>query len=106
MDACIIYVTAPDGAEAEIIGRTIVAERLAASVNVIPGMRTFYWWQGKLESGTEAVLLLKTRRELAERAIARLRALHPYECPCALVLPVESGNPAYLDWVAAETATA
>ncbi len=105
MEVCIIYVTAPDGAEAERIGRTLVEETLAASANILPGMPTFYWWNAKLEQGAEAVVLLKTRKARAERVIERVKELQPYVCPCALVLPVGMGNPAYVDWIAAETAS-
>lgn len=70
----LIYVTAPDAAAAHAIGHTIVAERLAACANILPGMRSIYWWQGKLEEAPEAVLILKTVASAAERVIARARA--------------------------------
>ena len=105
MEVVVIYATAASEAEAATIGRTLVEERLAASANIIPGVRSFYWWRGRFEAGAEAVLVLKTRRALAERAVARVTALHSYACPGVLVLPVALGNPAYLDWIAAETAS-
>lgn len=102
MDVCLIYVTASDNAEAESIGRAIVEERLAACANIIPGMRSLYWWEGQVETGAETVLILKTRRDLADRVVDRVKALHSYACPCAIVLPVQAGNPDYLDWIGAE----
>jgi periplasmic divalent cation tolerance protein len=99
----LIYVTAPDEAAARKIGHAVVAERLAACANILPGMRALYWWQDKLEEATEAVLILKTVESAAERVIARVRALHPYAVPCAIALPVGAGNPDYLDWIRAET---
>jgi periplasmic divalent cation tolerance protein len=106
MDACVIYVTAPAGDEAGRIARALVDERLAASANVVPRVRSTYWWNGRLEQAAEALILLKTRKALAERVIARVRELHSYVCPGILVLPVEAGNPAYLQWLAAETTPA
>ena len=103
MSACLITVTVADAAEAERIGRTLVAERLAAAANVLPGLRSFYWWQGELRTGAEALLVLKTRTDLADGAVARLTALHSYICPGVVVVPIAGGNPAYLDWISAET---
>jgi periplasmic divalent cation tolerance protein len=100
------YVTAPSREVALAIGRTIVAERLAACANVIDGAASIYWWQGTLEEAREAVLILKTRAELIERLTARVKALHPYACPCVVALPIAGGNREYLDWIAAETAPA
>jgi len=99
----LIYVTAPDEAAARRIGHDIVAERLAACANILPGMRSLYWWQGQLEEATEAVLILKTVESAAARVIERVRALHSYAVPCAIALPVSAGNPDYLAWIRAET---
>ena len=106
MAAHFCYVTVPSRELALGIGRTIVEDRLAACANVLDGMRSLYWWQGTLEEASEAVLILKTRGELLERLIARIRELHPYECPCVVALPIAAGNRAYLDWIASETAPA
>jgi len=100
------YVTAGSREEALAIGRTVVEERLAACANVLDGMSSIYWWQGALEEASEAVLILKTRAELLERLVARVRELHSYDCPCVVALPIDAGNPAYLEWIARETAPA
>lgn len=97
------YVTAGSREEALAIGRTVVEERLAACANVLDGMSSIYWWQGALEQASEAVLILKTRAELVERLTARIKDLHSYECPCVVALPIDAGNPDYLDWIARET---
>lgn len=102
-EACLVYVTAPSAAEAERIGRDIVDSRLAAAVNLLPGAKSLYRWRGRLEQADETVLILKTRRDLADAVVERVRALHSYECPCAVILPVEGGNAAYLDWIRSET---
>ena len=98
-----IYVTAASAEEARKIGRTLVAERLAACVNILERMTSFYWWEDKIEEGHEAVLVAKTRADLVPRAIARIKALHGYTCPCIVALPVVGGNPDFLRWIQAET---
>jgi periplasmic divalent cation tolerance protein len=104
MAVMFVYATAGDAAEAERIGRTIVSERLAACANVLPGMRSIYWWQGKVEKSTEAVLILKTTHERVAALVERVKALHSYDCPCIEAIAVTNGNPEFLAWVARETA--
>lgn len=99
----LLYTTYPSVVEAEASGRKMVESGLAACVNVIPGMRSIYRWQGKVEEASEAVMIVKTRRSLAERAIEAVRAGHPYETPAALVLPILGGSQPYIDWLLAET---
>jgi periplasmic divalent cation tolerance protein len=103
MGACICYVTAGSREEALAIGRALVEERLAASVNVLDGTTSIYWWQGKLEQAQEAVLIAKTRAELFPALSARVKQLHSYDCPCVVALPIADGNPDYLAWIVAET---
>lgn len=98
-----VYITAPSRDEALAIGRALVEERLAASVNVMAGARSIYWWQGKIEEAEEAVLVAKTRAGLAERLIARVKVLHAYACPGIVTLPILEGNPDYLTWLNDET---
>ena len=98
-----VYATASDAAEAERIGRAVVSERLAACANILGGMRSFYWWQGRLEEGEEAVLILKTRRERLAALVARVRELHSYDCPCIEAIEVTDGNPEFLAWIERET---
>lgn len=106
MSACLVYVTTSGEGEAETIGRAVVEERLAACANIIPGMRSIYWWQGQIDRGDEAVLILKTRAELVARLTERVKALHSYTVPCVVALPIQAGNTAFLDWIEAETAAA
>jgi periplasmic divalent cation tolerance protein len=98
-----IYVTAPNRDAAMSLARALVGERLAACANVLDGATSVYWWEGRLCEDAETVLILKTRAELVDALIARTRELHPYDCPCVVALPIEAGNPAYLEWVRAET---
>jgi periplasmic divalent cation tolerance protein len=105
MQAMFVYVTASSRQEALSIGRAVVSERLAACANVLDGMTSVYWWQQSLQEDGEASLILKTRSDLIERLTARVKQLHSYDCPCVVAMPIGSGNPAYLDWIARETAT-
>lgn len=102
--AVFVYTTHPSLAEAERIGRAVVERRLAACVNILPGMVSYYWWEGKLERGEEAVMIVKTRASLAEGVRTAVKELHPYTTPAILVLPLESVDEAYLGWLLAETA--
>jgi periplasmic divalent cation tolerance protein len=104
--ALLVYTTYPSIVEAERAGRSIVEQRLAACVNILPGMVSHYWWQGAIERGEEAVMILKTRTSLAERVCAAVKASHSYVTPAIMVLPVEHVDPAYLDWLMAETQAA
>lgn len=100
---CMIYMTAADEDEAARIGRALVEARLAACVNIIPGMRSFYRWQGEVRDDREVVMIAKSRRTLVDALVARVKELHSYECPCVVALPIEGGNRDFLDWIAAET---
>lgn len=98
-----VYMTAATREEAERIARTLVEERLAACVNILPGMVSVYRWQGAVERADEVVLIAKTRRSSFPALAERVRALHSYEVPCIVELPLGQGDMPYLDWIAAET---
>jgi len=100
--AVLVYTTWPSIVEAERAGREIVERRLAACVNIVPGMISHYWWEGRLERAEEAVMLIKTRASLAEAVSAAVKSLHSYETPAIMVLPVESADPAYHRWIVEE----
>jgi len=104
MAAHLVYVTAPTLAEAESLARMAVEQRLAACANILPGMRSLYWWQGKLEQADEVVLLLKTTEVLVPALIDALTSAHSYDCPCVVALPIAAGNPEFLRWIDTETA--
>ncbi|HZZ86590.1 MAG TPA: divalent-cation tolerance protein CutA [Anaeromyxobacteraceae bacterium] len=98
-DALAVLVTAPTFDKAAELARTVVEERLAACGNVLPGVRSIYRWEGKVVDEPEVLLVLKTSRELFPRLRDRLLALHPYDVPEVLALPVEEGSAAYLRWI-------
>jgi periplasmic divalent cation tolerance protein len=98
-----VYTTHPSVVEAERIGRELLERRLCACVNVLPGMVSLYWWQGAVERGEEAVMIIKTRAALAEPVRAAVRQLHSYETPAILVLPIERADADYREWLLTET---
>jgi len=98
-----VYTTYPSIVEAETAGRALVERRLAACVNILPGMVSFYWWQGKIDRGDEVVMIIKTRAGLAEAARAAVKDMHSYATPAILVLPIESVDADYHAWIVAET---
>lgn len=106
MTARFLYVTAANADEAKTIGEALVRERLVACANILAPIASIYWWQGKIQHDSEAVLVAKTRADLVERVIARVKALHSYTVPCVVSLAIEQGNPDFLHWIAAETAPA
>ena len=103
VSALICFCTCPDADSAERIAAALVAERLAACVNLLPGLRSVYRWQGKVEAAAEVLLLVKTSAEAYPALQERLRQLHPYELPELLAVEAASGLPEYLQWLAAES---
>lgn len=98
-----VYTTWPGLVEAEAAGRAIVADGLAACVNILPRMVSIYRWNGEIERADEVVMIFKTRADLADPVSQAVRARHPYETPAVLVMPVTGGDADYLDWIALET---
>jgi periplasmic divalent cation tolerance protein len=101
--AVLLYTTYPSIVEAEQAGRALVEQRLCACVNILPGMISLYWWQGKVDGGEEVVMIIKTRASLAEPVRVAVKQMHSYTTPAILVLPVESVDPDYHAWIVAET---
>lgn len=99
----VCFCTCPDADTAARVADALVAERLAACVNVVPGLRSVYRWQGAVERSDETLLLIKTTRDRLEALVARVPALHPYELPEVIAVEVAGGLSTYLDWVAEQT---
>lgn len=95
----VVLLTAPDAEVGARIARCLVDEGLAACANLVPGVRSIYRWQGAVQEDAEVLVILKTRGALIEALTERARALHPYELPEVLALPVVGGLVPYLDWV-------
>lgn len=102
-DALEVHITAPDADVAARLGRALVEEGLAACVNIVPGLRSIYRWQGQIHDDREVLCLCKTRQALFERVRQRVKELHPYEVPEVLAFAVDDGSPAYLAWLREST---
>ena len=98
-----VFITAPNEKEASSISQTIVGERLAACVNIIPSVRSIYRWQGRVEDEQEVLMIVKTKKSLFERLQQRVKELHSYEVPEIIGLPLAEGSKEYLDWLGQET---
>jgi periplasmic divalent cation tolerance protein len=95
----VVFVTASNKKEAEYIAVEIIKNKLAACVNIIEKVHSFFWWQAKLDSAKEALLVIKTRKVLINKLIKRIKSLHSYEVPEIIALPIIAGNKKYLEWV-------
>ena len=101
----IVLCTAPDQSSAEQIAGALVDERLAACVNILPGVTSVYSWQGKRETDRELVLIIKTRQAVYQNLEQRIAALHPYELPEIVAVPLVGGLAGYLGWIDEMTGT-
>ncbi len=103
MSAIFIYVTVPTDSLAQKIASAVVSERLAACANIIPGMKSLYRWEGKIEQRDEVVLILKTQAHLFPAVEARVKALHSDKTPCIVALPLTAGSADFMQWIQTET---
>ena len=101
--ATLIYITVGSTKEARAIGRKLVEERLAASVNIFDNIHSIYWWGGQMQEEPEAVLIAKTKQVLVSVVIEKVKAMHSYELPCIVSLPIADGHGPFLDWIGKET---
>ncbi|HEY8247420.1 MAG TPA: divalent-cation tolerance protein CutA [Hyphomicrobium sp.] len=99
----LIYTTFPSPAAAEAVGRELVEGRLAACVNILPGMTSIYRWEGAIALDSEVVMIIKTRETLAGTVIEAVKARHTYTNPALIVLPILDGSADYLRWLGEET---
>ncbi len=98
-----IYITAKNHDEAKTIGRALVASRLAACVNIVEEITSFYWWNNEIQEDHEAALIAKTKESLVPELIEKVKSLHGYSCPCVVSLPILQGNAPFMEWVEKET---
>lgn len=99
MEPVFLYITADTPEEAA----ALVEERLAACVNILGGITSFYWWEGEVQQGAETALIAKTRAGLTAAITERIKGLHGYTCPCVVSLPISGGNEDFLAWIGEET---
>ena len=95
----IVYITVPSPEEGKKIAKALVEKRLAACVNIVPGLRSIYHWQGKICDEKELLLIAKTRYSLFERLEHELKSIHSYKVPEIIALPIVKGSKEYLDWI-------
>jgi periplasmic divalent cation tolerance protein len=100
MKANFIYMTAGSKDEAKKIGKELVISRLAACINILDNMNSFYLWEGEIQDDTEVVMIAKTTEDRIPELIEKVRSMHSYDCPCIVSLPVSSGYQPFLDWIA------
>jgi len=106
LSAVLVYMTAGSVDEAKAIGASLIKRRLAACVNILPGMISQYHWKEAVATEEETVLIAKTESDLADALTSHVRDVHSYECPCVITLSITDGNPDFLKWVADETVKA
>ena len=99
----VVFITVPDAKSADKVGGALLKLKLAACVNEVPGLRSRYWWEGKIEEAKEVLLVIKTRMALVPEVARCVKENHPYSLPEVVALPVEEGLKAYLDWLGANT---
>jgi periplasmic divalent cation tolerance protein len=99
----LVYTTFASLDDAKRVGDALVAAKLAACVNIFPGMISIYEWKGARETADEVAMIIKTRRSLADAVMAETKRLHPYELPALLVLPSDGGSDDYCKWIAGQT---
>jgi periplasmic divalent cation tolerance protein len=103
-DFIVVLITVPSSEVGERIAAALLEKKLAACVNILPGVTSIYTWNGAVQKDQELMLVVKTRADLFhDRLVPAVKAVHPYEVPEIIALPVLMGSPDYLDWIAAET---
>ena len=102
-DACVIYITAGDRDEALTVARTLVDENLVACCNILGEITAVFRWEGKVQEDGEVSLIAKTRPALVDKVTEAVKRVHSYDCPCVISLPVQDGNPEFLQWIGEET---
>lgn len=95
----VVFITASSKEEARKIAQGLLEEKLAACVNIILGIESHFWWQGKIDSAKEALLVIKTKKGLFNKLAKKVKSLHSYSVPEIISLPIISGNKDYLKWI-------
>ena len=95
----VIFITTSSETEARQISDALLTRRKAACVNIIPTVNSSFWWQGKLESAAESLLMVKTKASLVDEVVALVKENHSYTVPEIIALPIIGGNPDYLEWI-------
>lgn len=99
MDYVVVFITVPNQKEGKKIGARLLEEKLAACVNFVGGIDSTYWWQGKIESSKEVLLIAKTKKSVFKRLAKCVKGMHPYKVPEIIALPIVEGDKEYLKWL-------
>jgi len=99
----LVYVTTPTMEEASCLAGELVSSRLVASANIIPGMKSIFWWNGSTHNTEEVVLLAKTRKVLFEAVKDKIISMHSYQCPCIISFNIDEGYEPFISWIEEET---
>ena len=102
MQYCVVYITTKDEDEAKKIGKALIEGKLVACVNIHP-VNSIYRWEGEIQEESEIAMFVKTKADLVGEVVNRVKELHSYQVPCVVSLPIEKGNPDYLQWIEEST---
>ena len=103
MTEYLVYMTVKSEEEATSIGTELMEQRLAACANIIGTSKSFFWWDGAVQSGSETVIILKTSEKKIDLLISTAQGLHSYGCPAIVAIEIKKGNPDFLEWISKET---
>ena len=95
----VVFVTARDKKEAAGIARGLLEARLVACANIMEGVSSLFWWEGKIDSGSEVLLILKSRKPLLKKIVGKVKSLHSYQTPEIIAMPIVGGSKDYLAWI-------
>src|SRR3989338_4005435 len=95
----IVFVTTKDKKQAKAIAQELLQAKLIACANILDGVQSLFWWQGKIDQSNEALLILKTKKSLFNKLAAKVKTLHSYQTPEIIALPVTAGSKDYLQWI-------
>src|SRR5690349_8967479 len=95
----VIFVTAKDDSEAQDLAKGLIESKLVACANIVPAIRSLFWWEGAIDEAQEVLIILKTRAALIEKVTAKVKALHSYMVPEVIALPIVGGSKDYLHWI-------
>ena len=95
----IVFITVKNLGEAKRISEGLLKEKLIACANIIRGVESFFWWQGKIDKAKEVLLIVKTQRRLFSKIVKTVKSLHSYDCPEVIALPIVDGSKDYLKWI-------
>ncbi len=98
----VIFITTADDEEARLISRVLLEQRKAACVSIVPGVSSLFWWQGKIDSSQESLLVVKTKASLLDEVVELVKEIHSYDNPEIIALPVLGGSKDYLEWIGKE----